>query len=159
MVAVAGVGEALSAATMMRILAIERVEISIVSVTTEERGEHTYRTGLSKLFRFRDLLNQSNSDGRYAFIFLNGSATTTVQRERRRWRRERKSTSEKKISGEVRAVKVRAKKGGKGEKASFSDHYSRDTALREGGITLISLVYYHFQLLIPPPCLHILPAE
>ncbi|KAM3281636.1 hypothetical protein P3S67_027282 [Capsicum chacoense] len=34
-------------------------------------------TGFSKLWRFRDFINRSNSDGRDAFVFLNNNTTTT----------------------------------------------------------------------------------
>lgn len=88
-----------------------------------ERCKKSNSTGFSKLFRFRDLLNRSNSDGRDAFVFLNGSATTAEKRE---------STSEKKIGGEVGAAKPKTKKGEKGETSSLADHYRRNRALREG---------------------------
>lgn len=88
-----------------------------------ERCKKSNSTGFSKLFRFRDLLSRSNSDGRDAFIFLNGSATTGSPK--------RESTSEK-IGGEVGAAKPKTKKGGKGQTSSLADHYSRNRALREG---------------------------
>ncbi|KAL3339256.1 hypothetical protein AABB24_028078, partial [Solanum stoloniferum] len=35
-------------------------------------------TGFSKLWRFRDFMNRSNSDGRDAFVYLNNNTTTTT---------------------------------------------------------------------------------
>lgn len=84
-------------------------------------------TGFSKLFRFRDLLNRSNSDGRDAFVFLNGSPAGSPKRE--------STSSEKKVGATAEGTKGKARKGRKGETAapsSMSAHYSRNRALREG---------------------------
>ncbi|KAF7124338.1 hypothetical protein RHSIM_Rhsim12G0118800 [Rhododendron simsii] len=81
-------------------------------------------TGFSKLFRFRDLLNRSNSDGRDAFVFLNGSTAGSPKRE--------STSSEKKVGATAEGTKGKARKGGKGETSSMSAHYSRNRALREG---------------------------
>ncbi|THF96507.1 hypothetical protein TEA_015061 [Camellia sinensis var. sinensis] len=77
-------------------------------------------TGFSKLWRFRDLLNRSNSDGRDTFVFLNGSAT---------------SPEKKSAAGDAKANGAGAKvKGKKNKTASLSPHelhYVRNRAVRE----------------------------
>uniref|UniRef100_A0A5B7BD06 Uncharacterized protein n=1 Tax=Davidia involucrata TaxID=16924 RepID=A0A5B7BD06_DAVIN len=95
-------------------------------------------TGFSKLWRFRDLVNRSNSDGRDAFVFLNSSTTTTSAKREEKVEKS-DGSSDKKIAGEAKVntagVKAKAKKGKKGEtKASLSAHemhYVRNRALRE----------------------------
>lgn len=69
-------------------------------------------TGFSKIWRFKDLLGRSNSDGRDAFVFLNNGEHPAATKG------EEKSEKEAavKVSGKV-------KKGGKGKKtASLSAH-------------------------------------
>lgn len=56
-------------------------------------------TGFSKLWRFKDFLHRSNSDGRDTFVFLN--PTTPAKVEEKVVRKD-ETTSEKKISVEVK---------------------------------------------------------
>ncbi|XP_073131094.1 uncharacterized protein [Henckelia pumila] len=67
-------------------------------------------TGFSKLWRFKELMGRSNSDGRDTFVFLNnggGGATST-------------KAENIAVGVKVKAVKVR--KGGKSKTASLSAH-------------------------------------
>ncbi|KAL6983693.1 hypothetical protein U1Q18_017071 [Sarracenia purpurea var. burkii] len=118
-------------------------------------------TGFSKLWRFRDLLNRSNSDGRDAFVFLDGSTTTSSKSDEKVDKSESKSVvflngstatssksdekvdksesiSEKKPAGDDNGngagKKLKAKKVVKGKTASLSAHelhYVRNRELRE----------------------------
>ncbi|XP_073282824.1 uncharacterized protein [Primulina huaijiensis] len=65
-------------------------------------------TGFSKLWRFKELMGRSNSDGRDTFVFLNngGSPPTKVDN----------------ISAGVKATAVKVRKGGKSKTASLSAH-------------------------------------
>ncbi|XP_059645521.1 uncharacterized protein LOC132287061 [Cornus florida] len=83
-------------------------------------------TGFSKLWRIGESVNRSNSDGRDAFVFLNGSTKREEIMEKS------KTSSEKNGSGAGGKGKV--KKGGKREKASLSAHelhYVRNRAMKE----------------------------
>nr|XP_016494663.1 PREDICTED: uncharacterized protein LOC107813864 [Nicotiana tabacum] len=59
-------------------------------------------TGFSKLWRFRDFIRRSNSDGRDAFVFLN-NPTTTSKEEEEKVLEKLKETS---VSDEVKVKKV-----------------------------------------------------
>ncbi|GLT86447.1 hypothetical protein SLE2022_045880 [Rubroshorea leprosula] len=77
-------------------------------------------TGFSKLWRFRDFVHRSNSDGKDAFFFLNHSPPT-------------KTTVEKNEKPKVNPEKEKPKKV-KGSKASASaaeKHYVKGKAIRE----------------------------
>ncbi|CAN4123306.1 unnamed protein product [Withania somnifera] len=54
-------------------------------------------TGFSKLWRFKEFLHRSNSDGRDTFVFLNPTTPAKVE--------EKVMTTEKKITGEVKVTK------------------------------------------------------
>ncbi|MCE3050371.1 hypothetical protein HAX54_047071 [Datura stramonium] len=74
-------------------------------------------TGFSKLWRFKDFLHRSNSDGRDTFVFLN--PTTPAKVEEKVVRKDETTSSEKKISGEVKVNgKLTAQKKKKGVKKS-----------------------------------------
>ncbi|TMW97846.1 hypothetical protein EJD97_004894 [Solanum chilense] len=63
-------------------------------------------TGFSKLWRFKDFLHRSNSDGRDTFVFLNPT-TPAAKVEEKIVRKDETTTSEKKkkeISGEVKVI-------------------------------------------------------
>ncbi|KAH0669038.1 hypothetical protein KY289_023531 [Solanum tuberosum] len=63
-------------------------------------------TGFSKLWRFKDFLHRSNSDGRDTFVFLNPT-TPAAKVEEKVVRKDETTTSEKKkkeISGEVKLI-------------------------------------------------------
>uniref|UniRef100_A0A5B7B022 Uncharacterized protein n=1 Tax=Davidia involucrata TaxID=16924 RepID=A0A5B7B022_DAVIN len=89
-------------------------------------------TGFSKLWRLRDLVNRSNSDGRDAFVFLNSSTTTTSGAKREEKVEKKEGPSEKRIPGEAKVNatggKAKAKKGGL---SAHELHYVRNRALRE----------------------------
>ncbi|XP_059656112.1 uncharacterized protein LOC132303058 [Cornus florida] len=94
-------------------------------------------TGFSKLWRFRDLYSRSNSDGRDAFVFLNGSPTTSAKKEDKVEKTESSLSEKKKPAVEVKVnvnaggSKAKAKKAEKVEKSSLSAHYARNRALKE----------------------------
>lgn len=74
-------------------------------------------TGFSKLWRFKDFLHRSNSDGRDTFVFLN--PTTPVKVEEKVVRKDEMTSSDKKISVEVKVNgKVITQKKKKGVKKS-----------------------------------------
>ncbi|WMV28806.1 hypothetical protein MTR67_022191 [Solanum verrucosum] len=62
-------------------------------------------TGFSKLWRFKDFLHRSNSDGRDTFVFLNPT-TPAAKVAEKVVRKDETTTSEKKkeISGEVKVI-------------------------------------------------------
>ncbi|XP_009623535.1 uncharacterized protein LOC107819520 [Nicotiana tabacum] len=60
-------------------------------------------TGFSKLWRFRDFIRRSNSDGRDAFVFLNPTTTSKVVKKEEDKVLEKKETS---VSDEVKVNKV-----------------------------------------------------
>ncbi|XAR65068.1 hypothetical protein NMG60_11009034 [Bertholletia excelsa] len=99
-------------------------------------------TGFSKLWRFRDLLSRSNSDGRDAYVFLNSpaqapTAATAASSSKRVEKVEKKSegSSGKKVAGKASSggakTKAKTKKGGKGEVASLSAYLRSRTSKEE----------------------------
>ncbi|XP_019176462.1 PREDICTED: uncharacterized protein LOC109171841 [Ipomoea nil] len=79
-------------------------------------------TGFSKLWRFKDFLHRSNSDGRDAFVFLNPpapSSRTATSGEKKK--------SETKNGGEVK-VKAPQKKKKKSESVLAHERYMRSKA-------------------------------
>ncbi|KAG9152035.1 hypothetical protein Leryth_002284 [Lithospermum erythrorhizon] len=66
-------------------------------------------TGFSKLWRFKDFLHRSNSDGRDAFVFLNNNHQTT-------------SSSHQTTSFVKKKEEEKVKKNGKNKTTSFSAH-------------------------------------
>ncbi|XVF02460.1 hypothetical protein REPUB_Repub04eG0177200 [Reevesia pubescens] len=103
--------------------------------TAEETSPNTCKksnsTGFCKLWRFRDLMVRSNSDGKDAFVFLSHppSSASTVKTEKKNEKEEK--NGKVKVSGET--PKVKKEKGGK--TASLSAHeklYVKNRAMREG---------------------------
>ena len=96
-------------------------------------------TGFSKLWRFRDLVHRSNSDGKDAFVFLNHSSSSAANDKSRN---ETAKKNDKKVEQNdkkppvVVAVKeAKAKAKGKVKTASLSaheKHYVSNRAKREG---------------------------
>nr|GLL32740.1 uncharacterized protein LOC109171841 [Ipomoea trifida] len=76
-------------------------------------------TGFSKLWRFKDFLHRSNSDGRDAFVFFNPPAPATTSGE--------KKLPETKKGGEVK-VKAPQKKKKKSESVLAHERYMRSKA-------------------------------
>ncbi|CAH2033734.1 unnamed protein product [Thlaspi arvense] len=108
--------------------------------TVEEASPEACRksnsTGFSKLWRFRDLVLRSNSDGRDAFVFLNSNVGDKTQ----------SSSSAAKLTSHddkkpTEEIKTRKDKKGKGkttssEKRTKSAHerlYMRNRAVKEEG--------------------------
>ncbi|KAL6351344.1 hypothetical protein AAG906_035136 [Vitis piasezkii] len=99
-------------------------------------------TGFSKLWRFRDLVLRSNSDGKDAFVFLDPSAAKakTVQTDEKVDRAKKMEKTEVSVEkrnsgdGKVGGGKVKGK-GVKGEKrvSAHESLYIKNRALREGG--------------------------
>ncbi|KAJ0231938.1 hypothetical protein HA466_0294180 [Hirschfeldia incana] len=104
--------------------------------TVEEASPNTCRksnsTGFSKLWRFRDLVSRSKSDGKDAFVFLSNGSSSSPS-----------STAAKPSGGG--GVK-RAEKGTKKMKTTKSAHerlYVRNRAIREEGKRRSYLPYKH----------------
>ncbi|KAI8527111.1 hypothetical protein RHMOL_Rhmol12G0050700 [Rhododendron molle] len=115
-------------------------------------------TGFSKIWRFRELANRSNSDGRDAFVFLNNSESKTTSPSKTEEKREgevkqasvssnnneSKTTTRPKSEEKCNVNqansdggKAKAKSNGKKKKetpplSAHELHYVRNRALREG---------------------------
>lgn len=109
-------------------------------------------TGFSKIWRFRELANRSNSDGRDAFVFLNNnneSKTTSPSKTEEKREGEVKPASVSSNNNESRTTtcskreELQNSDGGKGKVKSNGKkktpplsahelHYVRNRALREG---------------------------
>ena len=105
-------------------------------------------TGFSKLWRFRDLVHRSNSDGKDAFVFLDPSAAKakTEEVERREKVEKTEVSVEKKIAvdGKVGSgVKVKGKGVKEEKKMSAHESYIKNRALREGGRRKSYIPYRH----------------
>ncbi|XP_052204005.1 uncharacterized protein LOC127809280 [Diospyros lotus] len=91
-------------------------------------------TGFSKLWRFRDLLSRSSSDGRDAFVFLNGSPAASSSRDDKTEKSEGASAKKAAAAGVKAKAKAKAKKSGKGQtpcNSAHELHYVRNKASRE----------------------------
>lgn len=101
-----------------------------------EFGKKSNSTGFSKLWRFKEKMNRSHSDGRDAFVFLNNSTPSSSKREEKSVAKadassEKKSSagdgsSQSKTTGKVKVNstdgKAKSKKGGKKKVTSLSPH-------------------------------------
>jgi hypothetical protein len=96
---------------------------------TEEGWKKSNSTGFSKLWRFKDYLDRSNSDGRDAFVMMDKSA---VRQKREKKVAETESSSDKKPESEISSEK-KVKVVKKGKKAALSAHevYMRSRGTRE----------------------------
>ncbi|KAG2313009.1 hypothetical protein Bca4012_027598 [Brassica carinata] len=104
--------------------------------TVEEASPKTCRksnsTGFSKLWRFRDLVSRSKSDGKDAFVFLsNGSSSSSHSSP---------STAAAKPNGAKRAEKEKKKTR---TKSAHERLYMRNRAIREEGKRRSYLPYKH----------------
>ncbi|CAN8291727.1 unnamed protein product [Cochlearia groenlandica] len=109
--------------------------------TVEEASPETCRksnsTGFSRLWRFRDLVLRSNSDGRDAFVFMNGDKTHTSSSSsdtaaKLTKEEDKKSTEEKKsIKGKAKTTSSLENK--KTTKSAHEKLYMRNRALKEEG--------------------------
>nr|XP_023911396.1 uncharacterized protein LOC112023011 [Quercus suber] len=95
-------------------------------------------TGFSKLWRFRDLVHRSNSDGKDAFVFLNHSSSSSSSAANDKSRNETSKKNDKKVEQNDKkppvVVAVKEAKG-KVKTASLSaheKHYVSSRAKREG---------------------------
>ena len=101
--------------------------------TVEETSPNTCKksnsTGFSKLWRVRDLILRSSSDGKDAFVFLNHPPHSSVKTEKKNEKDEK--NGKVKVTGE----KPKVKKEKSGKTTSLSAHeklYVRNRAMREG---------------------------
>lgn len=112
--------------------------------TVEETSPETCRksnsTGFSKLWRFRDLVLRSNSDGRDAFVFLNNNVGDKTQSSSSSSSTAAKLTSDDDKKKPAEESKTKTKKGKdkttSSEKRTKSAHeklYMRNRALKEEG--------------------------
>lgn len=102
-------------------------------------------TGFSKLWRFRELVTRSNSDGRDAFVFLNGdnisdkekskssssSSSSASNGKTEKSRKHEKAASEVKMGKSVEKVKIREVKADTVSSA-YERHYVKNREMREG---------------------------
>ncbi|KAH0679015.1 hypothetical protein KY284_020100 [Solanum tuberosum] len=92
-------------------------------------------TGFSKLWRFRDFMNRSNSDGRDAFVYLNNNTTTTTSSLSNVVKKEDKIVSQKKEKsggdGVVKLVTQNKKKIKKSEAVLAHEVYMKSKAKHE----------------------------
>lgn len=115
----------------------------VVEAASPEQCKKSNSTGFSKIWRFKDFMHRSNSDGRDAFVFLNHatpSSSTTASGKREDKAATTTTTTEKEnfslkkvggngeVAGEVKVKKVR-----KSKTAALSAHevYMRSKA-KEG---------------------------
>lgn len=86
-------------------------------------------TGFSKLWRFRDLLHRSNSDGRDAFVFLNNPAapSTSAAAKTEEKKSQRKNTGEVKVNGNIIATQKKKSK----KQVSAHERYIKSKAKDE----------------------------
>lgn len=75
--------------------------------TTPELSKKSNSTGFSKLWRFKEYLHRSHSDGRDAFVFLNNEAKREMKSVQKKITGEASSEKkpEVKVAGEKKAVK------------------------------------------------------
>ncbi|XVE92429.1 hypothetical protein REPUB_Repub01dG0096500 [Reevesia pubescens] len=103
-----------------------------VEETSPDTCKKSNSTGFSKLWRFRDLMLRSNSDGKDAFVFLNHpppSSASSVKTGKTNEKEEKNAT----LKGSGENPKVN--KGKSGKTASLSAHeklYVKNRAVREG---------------------------
>lgn len=92
-------------------------------------------TGFSKLWRFRDFMNRSNSDGRDAFVYLNNNTTITTSSLSNVVKKEDKIVSQKKEKsggdGVVKLVTQNKKKIKKSEAVLAHEVYMKSKAKHE----------------------------
>ncbi|KAF3431274.1 hypothetical protein FNV43_RR26004 [Rhamnella rubrinervis] len=93
-------------------------------------------TGFSRLWRFRDLVHRSNSDGKDAFVFLNpnnnSTRITTRPSNEAVKKTERAEEERKKSPSSVKVTAVKGKaKGRETTSSAHERHYVRNRAKRE----------------------------
>uniref|UniRef100_A0A1J3H4L6 Uncharacterized protein n=1 Tax=Noccaea caerulescens TaxID=107243 RepID=A0A1J3H4L6_NOCCA len=111
--------------------------------TVEEATPDTCRksnsTGFSKLWRFKDLVLRSNSDGNDAFVFLNNGVAAGGEKNK-------SSSSFSTVAAKLAGGKRTEKKGKEQKKSEKSAHerlYMRNRAIREEGKRRSYLPYKH----------------
>lgn len=82
-------------------------------------------TGFSKIWRFRDLVHRSNSDGKDAFVFLNHPPPAKFAVEKTEKIEKEKKKEE--IKGKAKKVK-----GNKPTPSAAEKHFAKGRAIREG---------------------------
>ncbi|KAL1223002.1 hypothetical protein V5N11_019497 [Cardamine amara subsp. amara] len=104
-----------------------------VAETSPETCRKSYSTGFSKLWRFRDLVLRSNSDGRDAFVFLNSnnvgektqsSSSSTTAAEKKIMKKGKEKTTS---SSEDKKTKKTT------TKSAHEKLYMRNRAMKEEG--------------------------
>lgn len=110
-----------------------------VEEATPDTCRKSYSTGFSKLWRFRDLVSRSNSDGKDAFVFLNNG-------EKNKPSSSSFSTVAAKLAGGKRTEKGKEQKKSEKKLKTKSAHerlYMRNRAIREEGKRRSYLPYRH----------------
>uniref|UniRef100_A0A7N0TEV7 Uncharacterized protein n=1 Tax=Kalanchoe fedtschenkoi TaxID=63787 RepID=A0A7N0TEV7_KALFE len=101
-----------------------------------DRCKKSNSTGFSKVWRFRDLLHRSSSDGKDAFVFLHPSTAKKSQEELESGKASTKRDPAGRCSDEVSVRKGKAKAEGSktGKPVSAHErHYMRNRVLKEEG--------------------------
>lgn len=106
-----------------------------VEEASPEACKKSNSTGFSKLWRFRDLVHRSNSDGKDAFVFLTNPSSVksakTAKIEKNE-NPEKKGKEKVKASGEKDKKKGVKVKGSKATASAAEKHYVKGRAIREG---------------------------
>lgn len=100
-----------------------------------ELSKKSNSTGFSKIWRFRDLVRRSNSDGHEAFVFLNHSSASTKPSSETTTAAKKNDVVEKKEKEKVGKVEVKGKgvvRGAKTASSAHEAHYVKNRAKREG---------------------------
>ncbi|XP_062159114.1 uncharacterized protein LOC133866568 [Alnus glutinosa] len=96
-----------------------------------ELSKKSNSTGFSKIWRFRDLVRRSNSDGRDAFVFLSHSSASAKPSSEPTTEAKKSDVVEKKEKVEKVEVK-RVVRGAKTASSVHEAHYVNNRAKREG---------------------------
>lgn len=101
--------------------------------TSPGRCKKSNSTGSSKRWKFRDLLNRSNSDGKDTFVFLTPSASASAKAKKNEEKSEKEiSNGDTKIAGNLKTTKVAAVTGEIPPSSVHEAHYVRNRAIKEG---------------------------
>ncbi|KAJ4874738.1 hypothetical protein Rs2_39756 [Raphanus sativus] len=105
---------------------------TVVEEASPETCRKSSSTGFSKLWRFRDLVSRSSSDGKDAFVFLNHG-------DKNKMKKQSSSNPAAKLSGGVKRTEKEEKK----KRSAHERLYMRNRAIREEGRRRSYLPYRH----------------
>ncbi|XP_010477667.1 PREDICTED: uncharacterized protein LOC104756734 [Camelina sativa] len=102
-----------------------------VAEASPETCRKSNSTGFSKLWRFRDLVSRSNSDGRDAFVFLNNKNNNVGDNKSRTQSSSSSTVVAEKNKGKEKTSTSSEKKKKKMEKSAHEKLYMRNRAMKE----------------------------